>query len=355
MVKEAASLSKYNLFTDSRDLLSQSSRSSLSSPPASTPNSPAISLAFPAKTSLEPQPPSPPTVNGLSTPQTEEEPQQEVNGALLSEPEVMVHEVEDTVQAVQMESDAPPPAAADTKALIEIQEVTAAPEIEHEVVCVQSEQAEPRPQDADAALEPDPAPEEAAVVSNPGPADTVEEKTLSSGVEPGAPSGGHTPAVADLKAEDAAEPATDSDLKPLVQSPPPPPPPDVEVRNEVEETQGNREEESTTLNVLEDEANLCKSPVTSDDPGEERTASEEPAAEAVSGDVEATPSVEPPLEAVEALATEPVQQETPSGTAVPPLEAPPPDSIKEIRDLVVEVIEVEELLQRYPSGVPTDD
>lgn len=349
MVKEAASLSKYNLFTDSRDLLSQSSRSSLSSPPASTPNSPAISLAFPAKTSLEPQPSSPPTVNGLLTPQTEEEPQQEVNGALQVEAEVMVHEVEDTVQAV---SDAPPPAAADTKALIEMQEVAAAPEIEQEVICVQSEKVEPQPQDADAAPEPDPAPEDAAVVLNPGPADTVEEMTLSSGVEPGAPSSGQTPAVADLKAEEAAEPATGSDLKPLVQSPPPP---DVELRKEVEETQSSREEGSTTLDVLEDEANLCKSPVTPDDPGKERTASEEVAAEAVSGDVDAMPSVKPPLEAVEALATEPVQQETPSGTAVPLLEAPPPDSIKGIRDLVVEVIEVEELLQRYPSGVPTDD
>lgn len=351
MVKEAASLRKYNLFTDSRDLLSQSSRSSLSSPPASTPNSPAISLAFPAKTSLEPQPPSPPTVNGLSTPQTEEEPQQKVNGALQAEAEVMVHEVEDTVQAVQTESDAPSPAAADTKALIEAQEVAAAPEIEQEVVCVQSEQAEPLAQDADAAPEPDPTPEDAAVVSNPDSADT-EEKTLSSGAEPGAPSSGQTPAVADLKAEKETEPATDSDLKPLVQSPPPP---DVEMRKEVEETQSSREEESTTLDVLEDEAKLCKSPVTSDDPGEERTISKEPAAEAVSGDVEATPSVEPPLKAVEAPATEPVQLEPPSGTAVPPLEASSPDSIKEIRDLVVEVIEVEELLQRYPSGVPVDD
>lgn len=352
MVKEAASLSKYNLFTDSRDLLSQSSRSSLSSPPVSTPNSPAISLAFPAKTSLELQPPSLPTVNGLSTAQTEEEPQQQVNGALQAEAEVMVHEVEDAVQTVQSESGAPPPAAADTKALIETQEVAAAPEIEQEVVCVQSEQEEPRPQDSDTAPGPDPAPEDAAVVSNGGPADTVEEKTLSSGIEPGAPSSGQTPAVADLKAEEAAEPATESDLKPPVQSPPPP---DIEMRKEVEETQSSREEKSTTSDVLEDEANLCKSPVTSDDPGEERTVSEEPAAEAVSGDVEATPNVEPLLEAVEAPATEPIQQETPSGTDVPSQEAPPPDSIKEIRDLVVEVIEVEELLQRYPSGVPTDN
>lgn len=352
MVKEAASLSKYNLFTDSRDLLSQSSRSSLSSPPASTPNSPAISLAFPAKTSLELQPPSPPAVNGLSTPQTEEEPQQEVNDAPQAEAEVMVHEVEDTVQTVQTESGAPPPAAADTKALIETQEVGAAPEIEQEVVCVQSEQAEHRLQDSDAAPDPDPTPEDAAVVLNPGPADTVEEKTLSSDVESGAPPSGQRPAVADLKAEEAAEPATDSDLKPLVQSPLPPP--DVEMGKEVEETQSSREEKSTTLDVLEDEANLCKSPVTSDDPGEERTASEEPATGAVSADVEAMPNTEPLLEA-EGPATEPIQQETPSGTAVPSQGTPPPDSIKEIRDLVVEVIEVEELLQRYPSGVPTDD
>lgn len=36
-------------------------------------------------------------------------------------------------------------------------------------------------------------------------------------------------------------------------------------------------------------------------------------------------------------------------------EAPPLDSIKEIRDLVVEVMEVEELVQRYPSGPPAEE
>ncbi|XP_056270036.1 protein Niban 1a [Pseudoliparis swirei] len=52
VVKEAASLKKYNLFTDSRDLLSQSSRSSLSSPAVSS-----------SETSVEP--PSPLVANGL--------------------------------------------------------------------------------------------------------------------------------------------------------------------------------------------------------------------------------------------------------------------------------------------------
>ncbi|CAK6977723.1 protein Niban 1a [Scomber scombrus] len=72
VVKEAASLKKYNLFTDSRDLVSESSRSSLSSPSRSTPGSPAMLLASPAKTSTEatppsPCPPSPLVVNGLSS------------------------------------------------------------------------------------------------------------------------------------------------------------------------------------------------------------------------------------------------------------------------------------------------
>ncbi|XP_056131814.1 protein Niban 1a isoform X2 [Lampris incognitus] len=66
VVKEAASLKKHNLFTDSRDLLSQSSRSSLSSPSASTPGSPARPLASPTKSTTEPQPSSPLVSNGLS-------------------------------------------------------------------------------------------------------------------------------------------------------------------------------------------------------------------------------------------------------------------------------------------------
>ncbi|XP_049910402.1 protein Niban 1a [Epinephelus moara] len=85
VVKEAASLKKYNLFTDSRDLLSQSSRSSLSSPPVSTPGSPAMMLASPAKTSVEPQPPSPLVVNGLSSSPEKKEQPEKTNGVLQSE------------------------------------------------------------------------------------------------------------------------------------------------------------------------------------------------------------------------------------------------------------------------------
>ncbi|XP_046908000.1 protein Niban 1a [Hypomesus transpacificus] len=64
VVKEAAILKKHNLLTESRDLLSQSSRSSLSTPPVSTPSSPAWGLGSPQR--LSRQPPSPLAENGLS-------------------------------------------------------------------------------------------------------------------------------------------------------------------------------------------------------------------------------------------------------------------------------------------------
>ncbi|XP_067086696.1 protein Niban 1a [Osmerus mordax] len=64
VVKEAAILKKHNLLTESRDLLSQSSRSSLSTPPVSTPSSPAWGLGSPPRPGR--QQPSPLAENGLS-------------------------------------------------------------------------------------------------------------------------------------------------------------------------------------------------------------------------------------------------------------------------------------------------
>lgn len=401
MVKEAASLKKYNLFTDSRDLVSQSSRSSLSSPSVSTPNSPAISLTSPTKTSPEPHPPSPLAVNGLfSTPQ-----QEKVNGVLQSEADVTVSETpqgtaeqkeaaqsvavspegeapkaEVVVQTVKAEAGSPVETpAADTTNQNETQEVVAAPQtvIHEEVLSVKTEQvelaAEPQVQSTDAAKEAEILPdvEGAAQIDAPVPspdstkntsAEGTDSQTVASSEEKAhcessdvkleAPSSVQTPALtpADLKQEEAAEPVPASDPSSL----------DVSggselapsESTEVQATQSSEDEGSTTSDLLEVEANLSKSPVSSDDSAEERTTSDEPAAqaEAVSDDIEAGASVEPSVEAAEAPTSQSTKEETlsdPDAQAV--------DSIKEIRDLVVEVIEVEELVQRYPSGVPKEE
>ncbi|KAM9358278.1 protein Niban 1-like [Symphorus nematophorus] len=450
VVKEAASLKKYNLFTDSRDLLSQSSRSSLSSPSVSTPSSPAMALASPSKTSSEPQPPSPLAVNG----QKDEEQQEKVNGELHSEAstgvtvietplgtvqqkepqsvaETPTPEAEDSVQIAKTDADAPvaleTPASAETTNQSETQ---AAPETvtQEDVPSVQTKEvetaAEPQTQSKDAPEEaeitasqtgggqtdkdsaaaaqteapapspestpepvptpaegtestPEPVPTPAEGTQSPPepvhapaagpesqPADTSEEETHceSSDTKSEAPSGGQTDVVTPA---DEAEPVPVSDPNSLdVSVGSESAPSDVESAEDVKATQSSEDEVSTTSDVLEDEANFSKSPVSSDDPAEDRTPSDEPSPQAqteavsagagVGGDVEAGAVASVEEEETEAAASsspsEPTKDETPSSP-----EAPPPDSIKEIRDLVVEVIEVEELVQRYPSGVPKEE
>lgn len=449
MVKEAASLKKYNLFTDSRDLLSQSSRSSLSSPSVSTPSSPAMALASPAKTSFEPQSPSPLAVNGVSSSPQKEEQQENVNGVLQSEAstdvtvletplgkveqieaaqsvavsqeaEVPAPKAEDVVPTVKAEAGSPvapeTPALADTTDQSETQEVNkeAAPEtvIQEEVISVQTETAEtaaegqtrstdaPKEEeitlseiptvvesiktDVEAAAaqteapvpSPDPANEPVNTSAEDTGSQTVassEEKTNcgSSEIKLEAPSSGETPALTpadvslDLKRQEA-EPVTVSDPNSLdVSVGSESAPSDVESVEEVRGTQSSEDEVSTTSDVLEDEANLSKSPVSSDDPAEDKTMSDEPSPQAqteavsddvcVGGDIEAGASVSAELlvetaDATTSESSEPAKEEASSSP-----EAQPLDSIKEIRDLVVEVIEVEELVQRYPDGVPKEE
>ncbi|KAM7012186.1 protein Niban 1a [Tautogolabrus adspersus] len=432
VVKEAASLKKYNLFNDSRDLLSQSSRSSLSSPSASTPGSPAMHQSSPGKTSSssssEPLPQSPLAVNGLSSsPEKKEE--QEVKGTdeneevtvtetslgkveqkedgqsvVVSEveAEVITPEVEDVFKTVKEEADTP--ALAETTIQSETPEVkaAAAPEtvLEEEVVSVITEKvevaAEPQTQSTDAPTEaeiivseipaviesikadvaeaqvdapvtsPDPTNElantlEEGSVSQPAASSEEETNCASSDFKLEAPSSGETPAVTlaevnlDLKRRES-QPAVSSGPNSLdVSVGSESAPSEVESTEEVKGTPNSEDEVSTTSDVLEDEANLSKSPVSSDDPAEERSTSDEPSPQAqteetvsdvVSENIEAgaSVSVESPVEAADA------KEDTPSSP-----EAPPPDSIKQIRDLVSEVIEVEELLQRYPSGIPKEE
>ncbi len=446
-MKEAASLKKYNLFTDSRDLLSQSSRSSLSSPSVSTPSSPAMALASPAKTSFEPQSPSPLAVNGVSSSPQKEEQQENVNGVVQSEAstdvtiletplgkvekieaaqsdavsqevEVPAPKAEDVVQTVKAETGAPvaPETPADTTNQSETQEVNveAAPEtvIQEEVISVKTETAETAAErltrstdapkeaeiilseiptvvesiktDAEAAAAqteaPAPSPDPTNEPVNTSADDTgsqsvasSEEKTNcgSSAIKLEAPSGGESPVLTptdvslDLKRQEA-EPVTVSDPNSLdVSVGSESAPSDVESTEEVKASQSSEDEVSTTSDTLEVEANLSKSPVSSHDPAEDKTTSDQPSPQAqteavssdvcVGGDIEAgaSESAELSVEAADATtseSSEPAKEDAPSSP-----EAQPLDSIKEIRDLVVEVIEVEELVQHYPDGVPKEE
>lgn len=315
-MKEAASLKKYDLVTDSRDLLSQSSQSSLSSPPISAPNSPAVSLASPIKTSTEPQPPSPLSGEGLpSTPEKEEQ-QGKVNGELRNKMDE-APEAGGPVQTHQSQTQ-------DIAAQLTV--------VQEEVPSVNTQPAElaaePQVQNTDAAIDTESLPDVgntktevvAAQENDAGPAEGAASQTethrASWDIKPEAPSSAQTPA--DLKHEEAASVSDANSLD--VSAGSELPTSDLERTEDVQTAQSSEEEGSTTLS---------KSPVSSDDPAEDRTSDTLAArAEAASNDIEETPS-DP--------------------------EAPPPDSIKEIRNLVVEVIEVEELVQCYPDGVPKEE
>ncbi|XP_040895978.1 protein Niban 1a [Toxotes jaculatrix] len=417
VVKEAASLKKYNLFTDSRDLVSQSSRSSLSSPSVSTPSSPAMVLASPSKTSFEPQSPSPLVVNGLSSsPQKEEQQekessvkQSEASGdgtvietplgkveqkeiaqsvAVIQDKEIPAPKAEEVIAPVALEAAA---ALADTTSPAETQEVNVAPAtIQKKGISVETA-AETETQSTDTLKEEHLAlPEEAAArteapVPSPDPTtETVPSSAVetsfqpvasgegdrrceSSKVKSEAPSSGEAPAVTpgdvglDMKGDEAG-PVTVSDPNSLdVSVGSESAPSDVESTEEVKVTQSSEDEVSTTSDVLENEANVSKSPVSSDDAPEDKSTSAELSlqthTEAASGDVNASEDIEAGASVnVEAtvtttcLSSEPDKEEALSSPDARPL-----DCIKDIRDLVVEVIEVEELVQRYPSGVPTDE
>lgn len=346
-MKEAASLKKYDLFADSRDLLSQSSQSGLSSPSVSAPNSPAVSLASPVKTSTELQPPSPLSDEALlSTPEKEEQ-QEKVNGELRNKTDEAPRGAAEQHEAAQNVSPgggapeaAKPEAVGPVQTQSQTQEV-AAPQtvVQEEVLSVNARRAElaaePQVQNADAADDAERLPEVGHVTTAQdaaGPAGGAASRT-----ETEAPPSVQTPA--DLKHEEAAGPAPVSDANPLDVSAGEPPTSDIRSTEGVQATQSSEEEGSTDLG---------KSPVSSDEPAEDRTTSHEPAAraEAASDDGEADLSAQPSAKAAKA----PTNQETPSDP-----DALPPDSIKEIRNLVVEVIEVEELVRCFPDGVPKEE
>ncbi|KAK5906744.1 hypothetical protein CesoFtcFv8_004660 [Champsocephalus esox] len=455
VVKEAASLKKYNLFTDSRDLLSQSSLSS-PSPAASTPNSPTMMLA-----SSEPPPLSPLTVNGLSFSPKKEGKVEEKDAAPTVSEEATPTNAEEVVQAVKeevvqavkeeegqavKEEEGLPvsletPEVTDAAKESETQEVNveAAPEtvIQDNVFAVETEAvevaAEPQmqstaaPRETDITLSEVPTvveskkrEEEAALASTEAPLPSLDSSTApehgpvavaDSSVEPEkaplpsptiepentsaeeaacqtlasseeeshcvnseikleAPSSGETHALTpedislDLKRreEETVTVSNPNSLDVSVGSESAPS--DVESMEEGRTTQSSGDEVSTTSDVL-DEANMSNSPVGSAEQPEDKITVDDPCreeqTEAVSEDIEAGTNVEPLVEAEESTPSQPDEstssqppEPTEAETSTSP-EARPIDSVKAIRDLVMEVIEVEELVKRYPSGVPTEE
>lgn len=149
------------------------------------------------------------------------------------------------------------------------------------------------------------------------------------------------------------------------------------------ESQNSGDEVSATSEHSEDDIRASESPVSSDEaPAEPMEATTETpvttsdelspqaptedisgdpnAGEGVTVDANANVKSEPSVSVVAPMvasdtqasaSAEPVVEATPAGEASSP-DPKPLDCIKAIRDLVVEVIEVEELVQRYPCGIP---
>lgn len=343
MVKEAANLKKHNLFGDS-DVASQSSLSS-PSPSVSTPGSPATVAASCLKVSFEPL--SPLVANCLKR----ITPVKEV-------PEVKAKEVG---PEVTLEEDVPVTPESSASTLIE-----GPVETEEQVIYVETA-AEPEMQSIDARNEVEAEASEVSMVSEsrtsdaeeaseiPGPTNETLTTTFDSQQEGSSegemwcesahlkletPPGGEE-ADDDLDMTHGAEPVTFLEpnsvesLSPLS---------DLESLEEAKAPRSSEDEPSISSN--NPETNLSKSPVKS----EEATSDElSPPSEmeAVSGDVGTEEAVVNITNTVSE--SRPVTaQDTSTATS-------PTDSVKEIRDLVAEVIEVEELVQSYQSEVPKEE
>uniref|UniRef100_A0A7N8XQI1 Niban apoptosis regulator 1a n=1 Tax=Mastacembelus armatus TaxID=205130 RepID=A0A7N8XQI1_9TELE len=414
VVKEAASLKKYNLFTDRRDLVTQFSTVSMSS--VFSPETPAMALASPLKSSFEPEPPSPLVVNGVSSKPDEREQEKEevkVDG-MVTETEAPQGNAEqkEIVPSATEENEMPAPTAdevvqtvradapvacekADPSTPSKTQESNVAPEtvIQEEVISVRTAivetAAEPETPSSDAPKEnvlsespraaeriktdaekaaaqteapaPSPDPKHQTVTtpaeatgSQPAAAGSSQEGQCErSEVKLEAPSSGETPVVTpgdaslDVKGEEA-EPLSSSDPNSMdVSVGSHSPVSDVESMEEAKVTQSSGEEVPAASDAFE--AHTRKSPVSSDDNSTSAELCPQAQVEARGPDAGASVKMEAagPTAAVSA---EPVGEETPSSTG-----ARPPDCIRQIRDLVVEVIEVEEPVQRYPTGVPTEE
>ncbi|KAM8874302.1 protein Niban 1a [Spinachia spinachia] len=396
VVKEAASLKKYNMFTDSRDLLSQSSRSSLSSSPVSTPGTPAMGLAAHLKTSVEPQPPSALAGNGPSSILLKDgQPEKNLNlgdTPLIETPLAMVGQT-DALKIVPVAEEAEPTPLVEEEVLHTVVEAGPATSTMSETQDVKGEAspemsggmaAEPQVQQTDAPKEEEVALSEMATlvesiktdvedaaaqreapapsrdltnepedlltettVAQTAPTSVKETNCGNSEIKSEAPPSGETPQLPsgihpsrDMKLLEAEPVKMASETAPS----------EVESAVEVQTGQNSEDEVSTASGVLEDAANKSMPPVRPDE-----TRGDEPSpraqTEAVMGDggrdAEAVARAEPSAEAADTATCQASEEESPK--------AMPIGCIKEIRDLVVEVIEVEELVKRYPCGVPKEE
>ncbi|MEQ2177609.1 hypothetical protein GOODEAATRI_005299, partial [Goodea atripinnis] len=358
VVKEAASLKKHNLFKES-------SRSSISS--VSTPNSPALVLASSIKSTSQ-APPSPLAVNGLPLSPNKEVEQQEKqvlqSEAVVEVTKTLLEEVEltddsprangcqkaelpeEAVQTVKVEELKTPPSA-ETHILSETGETqeklsvqAAQPETENtqitEITSSEPSAAAasptagatwteaPRP---DGTKEPMELPAEE--IGSQLAADSEETmQSQKAGVKLEAPSGGEEAEDISQKVEEA-ESLTVSDPNSL----------DVSVGSESPrsdlESIGGISETSDVLEVVQSSVNL-------EETSEDQTSAEGPSTGAQT-EAGAGTTVETPAEPADATSSPPAGDSSGS-PGVRPL-----DCVKEIRNLVVEVIEVEEPVHHYPK------
>ncbi|XP_017291275.1 protein Niban 1a [Kryptolebias marmoratus] len=346
VVSEAASLRKHNLFINN-------SHSSLSSPPSS----PSLVLASPVKTASEALPPSPLVVNGLppSLQREQRQEKEELQSKATTDAsviETLLGRAKQKEEGAKVCLEAEVPAAKAGETVKEEAGTTEETETNRakmqETVSVQTEEtqteAEPEihlkeaeiplsqtaPTEGESMKSEAPDPRKEPV--NPSGEDPQPEDTpQSSEVKLETPSGGEEAAAICIKLKEAAESITASDPNSL----------DVSVGSD----SPHSDLESTgDVSSSSDFLEVAQSPKSSEEMGEDKAAGEEePTVVQMEGgssvgDVEASADVK-----VETPAS--VDDPTPS----PPSETRPPDCIKEIRDLVVEVFEVEQPLHRYPK------
>ncbi|KAM9409278.1 protein Niban 1a [Pholidichthys leucotaenia] len=374
-MKEKDSLKKYNLCMD------RSGHSSLSSPMTSTPGSPTLVPSSIASTELPPT--SPLVVNGLSSSaqqkeeelllhevladttvltvplgeveQKEEAPSIEAKAGIADtpeKPEVMPQiktevkviaprqQVQEVIRLVNDEAEAAVEPEIQRPDFLQGQETTLSQPSTSVGIVTEAATAAPPPKNESANLE----------ETRPQPAARIEEETHSesSAVKLESPSSGEALEEVGLNVpEEKAEAMIRSGTSSLA----------VSVGSESGPSDPESYDEVSTSDILENDPNISESPMSSDSATKNQTASEELSSpvqteSTSSGDIKsrASKNTETSAEAAPPHSAEPTEEVVPSSP-----KARPPDCIKEIRDLVVEVIEVKEPIYLYPGGVPKEE
>ncbi|XP_037553800.1 protein Niban 1a [Nematolebias whitei] len=354
VVKEAASLHKHNLFTDS-------SRSSLSSPPSS----PAPMLASPVKSTYEALPPSPLAVNGLPPGLRRAQEQEEAQSKASSDTSVVETLLGRAKQKEEGAKACPEAEEPETKAAETVKEeagISGEPESKHPAETETQRAETPDPaaagtvtppqevvpaetptnhrQEAETTSPHTPPPDGASIrpteepVKSAGEDPQHEETPQSSEVRFEAPPGGEEVTAVCIQLREEGGSITASD------------PNSLDVSVDSDSPLSDLESVSTTSDVLE----VAHPPESSEETGEDKTVGE-PTVVQTEAASSAGPCADGKTETL-ASAAEPSASPTsePEKEATPPRpKIPPPDCVKAIRDLVVEVIEVEQPVHRYPQ------